>query len=31
VTAGVMTLAFEAGECAAAILEPELGGGREGN
>jgi len=31
VTAGVMTLAFEAGECAAVILEPELGGGREGN
>jgi sulfopyruvate decarboxylase alpha subunit len=31
VTAGVMTMAFEAGECAAVILEPELGGGREGN
>ena len=31
VTAGVATLAFEAGECAAVILEPELGGGREGN
>jgi len=31
VTAGVLTLAFEAGECAAVILEPELGGGREGN
>ena len=31
VTAGVMTLAFEAGECAAVILEPELGGGREGD
>ena len=31
VTAGVTTLAFEAGECAAVILEPELGGGREGN
>lgn len=29
VTAGVLTLAFEAGECAAVILEPELGGGRE--
>jgi sulfopyruvate decarboxylase alpha subunit len=29
VTAGVVTLAFEAGECAAVILEPELGGGRE--
>jgi sulfopyruvate decarboxylase subunit alpha len=31
VTAGVTTLAFEAGECAAVILEPELGGGREGD
>jgi sulfopyruvate decarboxylase alpha subunit len=29
VTAGVLTLAFEAGECAAMFLEPELGGGRE--
>jgi sulfopyruvate decarboxylase subunit alpha len=28
-TDGVLTLAFEAGECAALILEPELGGGRE--
>jgi len=31
VTAGVTTLAFDAGECAAIILEPQLGGGREGN
>jgi sulfopyruvate decarboxylase alpha subunit len=31
VTAGVATLAFDAGECAAIILEAELGGGREGN
>lgn len=29
VTSGVLTLAFEAGECAAVFLEPELGGGRE--
>ena len=28
-TRGVMSLAFEAGECAALILEPTLGGGRE--
>jgi sulfopyruvate decarboxylase alpha subunit len=31
VTEGVTTLAFEAGECAAVMLEPELGGGREGS
>jgi sulfopyruvate decarboxylase alpha subunit len=31
VVAGVTTLAFEAGECAAVILEPELGGGSEGD
>jgi sulfopyruvate decarboxylase alpha subunit len=31
VTAGVVTLAFRAGECAALMLEPELGGGREGS
>jgi sulfopyruvate decarboxylase TPP-binding subunit len=30
VTAGMLTLAFEAGECAALLLEAELGGGREG-
>jgi sulfopyruvate decarboxylase alpha subunit len=29
-TAGMLTLAFEAGECAALLLEAELGGGREG-
>jgi sulfopyruvate decarboxylase subunit alpha len=29
-TAGTLTLAFEAGECAALMLEAELGGGREG-
>jgi sulfopyruvate decarboxylase alpha subunit len=29
VTAGVLTLAFQADECAAVFLEPELGGGRE--
>ena len=29
ITNGVLTLAFDAGECAALILEPELGGGRE--
>jgi sulfopyruvate decarboxylase alpha subunit len=28
-TEGVMALAYEAGECAALMLEPELGGGRE--
>jgi sulfopyruvate decarboxylase alpha subunit len=28
-TDGVLTLAFDAGECAALLLEPELGGGRE--
>ena len=26
---GVLTMAFDAGECAALMLEPELGGGRE--
>jgi sulfopyruvate decarboxylase subunit alpha len=31
VTAGVLTLAFQAGECAALMLEAELGGGREGS
>ena len=31
VTAGVVTLAFQAGECAALMLEAELGGGREGS
>jgi sulfopyruvate decarboxylase subunit alpha len=31
VTAGAVTLAFQAGECAALMLEPELGGGREGS
>jgi hypothetical protein len=31
VTAGVVTLAFQAGESAALMLEPELGGGREGS
>ena len=31
VTAGVVTLAFQAGDCAALMLEPELGGGREGS
>lgn len=31
VTDGVVTLAFQAGECAALMLEPELGGGREGS
>ena len=31
VTAGAVTLAFQAGECAAVMLEPELGGGREGS
>lgn len=30
-TAGALTLAFEAGECAALMLEAELGGGREGS
>jgi sulfopyruvate decarboxylase subunit alpha len=30
-TAGTLTLAFEAGECAALMLEAELGGGREGD
>jgi sulfopyruvate decarboxylase subunit alpha len=30
-TAGTLTLAFEAGECAALLLEAELGGGREGS
>jgi sulfopyruvate decarboxylase alpha subunit len=30
VTAGMLTLAFEAGESAALMLEAELGGGREG-
>jgi sulfopyruvate decarboxylase alpha subunit len=29
-TAGMLTLAFEAGECAALMLEAELGGGLEG-
>ena len=29
VTDGIMTLAYDAGECAALLLEPELGGGRE--
>lgn len=29
-TAGALTLAYEAGECAALMLEPELGGGNEG-
>jgi sulfopyruvate decarboxylase subunit alpha len=29
-TAGMLTLAFEASECAALMLEAELGGGREG-
>jgi sulfopyruvate decarboxylase alpha subunit len=29
VAAHVLTMAFDAGECAAVILEPELGGGRE--
>lgn len=29
VVEGVLTLAYEAGECAALLLEPELGGGRE--
>jgi sulfopyruvate decarboxylase alpha subunit len=29
VTEGVLTLAYEAGECAAMLLEAELGGGRE--
>lgn len=29
VVGGVVTLALEAGECAAVLLEPELGGGRE--
>ena len=28
-TEGALTLAYEAGECAALMLEPELGGGRE--
>jgi len=28
-TDGVATLAYDAGECAALLLEPELGGGRE--
>jgi sulfopyruvate decarboxylase alpha subunit len=28
-TAGILTLAFDAGECAALMLEAELGGGRE--
>ncbi|MGH3273486.1 MAG: thiamine pyrophosphate-binding protein [Streptosporangiaceae bacterium] len=31
VTEGVLTLAYEAGECAALLLEPQLGGGRAGN
>lgn len=31
VTEGVMTLAYEAGESAAMLLEAELGGGRESN
>ena len=31
VTAGAVTLAFQAGECAALMLEAELGGGREGS
>jgi sulfopyruvate decarboxylase alpha subunit len=31
VTAGDVTLAFQAGECAALMLEAELGGGREGS
>jgi sulfopyruvate decarboxylase subunit alpha len=31
VTAGIATLAFQAGDCAALMLEPELGGGREGS
>lgn len=26
---GILTLAYDAGECAALLLEPELGGGRE--
>ncbi len=30
-TAGTLTLAFEANECAALMLEAELGGGREGS
>ncbi len=30
-TDGTLTLAYEAGECAALMLEPELGGGREGS
>jgi sulfopyruvate decarboxylase subunit alpha len=29
-TDGVLTLAYDAGECAALMLEAELGGGREG-
>ncbi len=28
-TDGILTLAYDAGECAALLLEPELGGGRE--
>jgi sulfopyruvate decarboxylase subunit alpha len=28
-TAGILALAYDAGECAALLLEPELGGGRE--
>ncbi len=28
-TEGILTLAYDAGECAALLLEPELGGGRE--
>jgi sulfopyruvate decarboxylase subunit alpha len=31
VTEGVLTLSYEAGECAAMLLEAELGGGRESN
>jgi sulfopyruvate decarboxylase alpha subunit len=31
ITDGVWTLAYEAGECAAVLLEAELGGGRESN
>lgn len=30
-TEGVLTLAYDAGECAALVLEAELGGGRESN
>ncbi len=29
VTEGILALAYDAGECAALLLEPELGGGRE--